>query len=357
MQLTKTVHTTRKNTARANLVAALSEEILNSPEQGAFAIASEHQLCRRFNISRVTVRLALGDLENRGLIYRKHGKGTFAHGRGTRSHKAIGLLIKSPQMAQHWPVSEMVRGVQSVVAPLRSAVIFISSAPGEWQPEMASSLGGVIVFPQDITNQDLDILKNRKLPFLLAGKTLLHGPHIRLGQFEAGRLMTEKLLLLGHHRIALLSGFDPSLDTPKREGVHQALRAVGIDPAQVPEISARGSEAEIIQGVRDLLKLQPRPTAVLAFDDSLGALLSFKARREEGLRIPDDLSIVSFHDSPYFRYTEPALTTVQFDFFTAGQKAAEALNRAALTGEAVSDLSFEPTFRPGQTLAPNRSNF
>jgi len=351
-----TMHTSRKVTARANLVAALSEEILNSPEQNAFPIASEHQLCRRFSISRVTVRLALGDLENRGLIYRKHGKGTFAHGRATRVHKAMGILLKSPQLAQQWPISEMVRGVQSVLAPLRSTVMFITMSPEEWQPEMASSLGGVIVFPQDVTSQDLDVLKNRRLPFLLAGKSPLVGPTIRLGQFEAGRVMTEKLLLLGHHRIALLTGFDPSLDAPKREGVYQALRAVGIDPAGVPEISAHGQENDMLEAVRNLLKLQPRPTAVLAFDDNLGALLSFKAQREEGLKVPDDLSIVSFHDAPYFRYVEPALTTVRFDFFTAGQKAAEALNRAALTGEEVTDLSFEATFRPGQTIAANRSN-
>ena len=67
-------------TARGRLVAAVTEEILSRNEPSAFAIDSEHQLCRRFNVSRVTVRLALGDLENRGLIYRKHGKGTFAYG-------------------------------------------------------------------------------------------------------------------------------------------------------------------------------------------------------------------------------------------------------------------------------------
>ena len=51
--------------------------------------------------------------------------------------------------------------------------------------------------------------------------------------------------------------------------------------------------------------------------------------------MPEDLSIVSFHDWAYLKYIEPALTTVYFEFFAAGQKAAEALNHAALTGEPV----------------------
>jgi DNA-binding LacI/PurR family transcriptional regulator len=334
------------------LVAALTEEILNKNEQVSFAISSEHQLCRRFNVSRVTVRLALSDLENRGLIYRKHGKGTFAHGRSTRVHRHLGVLMKSSQAAEHRPIAEMVRGAQTVMASVHSAVLLISTPPEEWRPETASSLGGVIVMPQDMTTKDLDILKNRNLPFLLFAESDLPGPRIHLGQREAARHMTEQLLRLGHRRIALLTGYDTYLDAPKRTGVHDALRDAGIDPAQTPEFSTHGQESGILQAARDILQLRPRPTAVVAFDDSLGSILSFQARRTDGMQVPADLSIVSFHDWPYLNYIEPALTTARFEFFTAGQHAAEALNRAALTGESVRDLYFEPAYRPGQTIGP-----
>jgi DNA-binding LacI/PurR family transcriptional regulator len=334
------------------LVAALTEEILNKNEQTSFPISSEHQLCRRFNVSRVTVRLALGDLENRGLIYRKHGKGTFAHGRATRIHRYLGILMKSPQASEHRPIAEIIRGAQTAMASIRSAVLLISTPPEEWQPEKASSLGGVIVVPQDVTAKDLDILKNRKLPFLLFAETDLPGPRITLGQREAARKMTEQLLRLGHRRIALLTGYDVCLDASKRSGVHEALRNAGIDPAQVPEVSANGQEGGILQAARDILHLRPRPTAVVAFDDSLGAVLRFQAIRHEGLQVPADLSIVSFHDWPYLNFTEPALTTARFEFFAAGQRAAEALSHAALTGEPVADLNFEPAYRPGQTIGP-----
>ena len=64
------------------------------------------------------------------------------------------------------------------------------------------------------------------------------------------------------------------------------------------------------------------------------------------------MSIVSFHDWPYLSFIEPALSTVRFEFYTAGQRAAEALSRSALTGEPVTDLTFPPCLRPGQTIAP-----
>ncbi len=167
--------------------------------------------------------------------------------------------------------------------------------------------------------------------------------------------MTEQLLQAGHRHIALMSGYDSCLDTPKRLGIHDALRSAGLDPAHMPEVIVNGDEAGIFHAAKEILRLRPRPTAVITFDDSYGSMMSFHARRTENLEIPKDLSIVSFHDWSYLNLIEPALTTARFDFFAAGQRAAETLTQAALTGEPVSDLTFAPTYRPGQTvgLAPN----
>lgn len=332
------------------MVAAVTEEILNRNEQTSFPISSEHQLCRRFGVSRVTVRLALSDLENRGLIYRKHGKGTFAHGKATRIHRYLGILTRSPHAAAHRPIAEMIRGAQCTMASLHSAILLISTPPEEWRPEKASSLCGVIVVPQDITTKDLEIIKNRNLPYLIFTESDLPGPGIKLNQRKAAREMTENLLRLGHRRIALLTGYDVCLDAPKRQGVHEALRHAGIDPAQVPEFSTGGKEEGIFHASRALLDSRPRPTAAIAFDDSFGSMLSYHARRQDGLKVPEDLSIISFHDWPYLSFIEPALATARFDFFNAGERAAEALSRSALTGEPLTDLCFEPCYRPGQTV-------
>jgi len=342
----------RSSTARSRLVAAITEEILSRNEQNAFPIASEHQLCRRFNLSRVTVRLALSDLENRGLIYRKHGKGTFAHGRSSRVHRYLGVLMKSPLSAGHRPIAEMLRGAQGVMSSLRSATLLMSTPPAEWRAEKACSLGGVLVIPDDVTAKDLEVLHDRNLPFIIFSESTLPGPKISLGQREAARRLTEQLLQLGHRRIALLTGYDVCLDTPKRMGVHDALAAAGIKPGDVPEFSTHGDDAAIYQTARDILHLRPRPTAVVAFDDTYGGMLRFQARRKEGIDVPGELSIVSFHDWPYLQYMGPDLTRARFEFRAAGKIAAETLSRAALTGEQISDINFEPCLIPGETIGP-----
>jgi DNA-binding transcriptional regulator YhcF (GntR family) len=156
----------KKPTARRRVVAVLTQEILNNHDSKDFPIASEHQLCTRFSVSRVTIRLALGDLEHRGLIFRRHGKGTFAYGHSTRIHRSLGILIKCPDALKHTPLVEMIRGAQAVMTSLRSPLVLISASPLEWLAEMASTLGAVIVMEHGVTPEELTNLKNRNLPFL-----------------------------------------------------------------------------------------------------------------------------------------------------------------------------------------------
>jgi Bacterial regulatory proteins, gntR family len=151
---------------RHHVAAELTQEILNSPEPKDFLIASESQLCRRFGVSRVTIRLALYDLEHKGLIYRRHGKGTFAHGSSTRVHRSLGILIPSSEALKDPGFVEMMRGVLAAITPLHASLVLITTSPVEWQSELAGNLAGVIVVRQDITSEELEIFKKRNLPFL-----------------------------------------------------------------------------------------------------------------------------------------------------------------------------------------------
>jgi len=156
----------RKPTARRRIATILTQEILDNPDLKDFPIASEHQLCRRFAVSRVTIRLALGDLEHRGLIYRRHGKGTFAHGCSSRVHSSLGILIKSPDALKCVPLVEFIRGAQTVMTSFSSSLVLMVTSPLGWRAEMASTLGSVIVMQEDLSTDELSILKNRKLPYI-----------------------------------------------------------------------------------------------------------------------------------------------------------------------------------------------
>jgi hypothetical protein len=177
-------------TARAKLVATLTEEILGQSEKSAFPIASEHELCRRFDLSRVTVRLALSDLENRGLIFRRHGKGTFAHGCAGRIYRNIGILAR-PDEVENRPWSELVRGAQSVQGEHCAGVLLINVSPTEWGADLARTLNGIIVRAAHATAKELEVLRDRNLPFFLFGDTELAGPRLVIS--ELGKMADELL--------------------------------------------------------------------------------------------------------------------------------------------------------------------
>ncbi len=157
---------TRKPTARRVVAATLTEEILNNPDSKDFLIASEHQLCRRFNVSRVTIRLALSDLENRGLIYRRHGKGTFAHGFSTRVYRSVGILLKSPDDLKCSTLIEFVRGVQTAATSLGSSILLIGTSPLSWRAEMTNTIGSLVLTHADLADDELKALENRNIPFI-----------------------------------------------------------------------------------------------------------------------------------------------------------------------------------------------
>jgi DNA-binding LacI/PurR family transcriptional regulator len=341
----------RQTTARSLLASTLAEEILSRESEDSFIIASEHELCRRFNISRVTVRLALSDLEARGLIFRRHGKGTFAYGRVNRIRRSIGVLLNClPDTAQQWPIYEIIRGLQWGAASLRTNVLLTHARPQEWSTEMISDLGGVLLFPSGITRTELELLGRMKMPTLMAWETALPCRNINFGQVTAARVITERLLLGGHERIAIITGFEENLDELKKTGIREAWQAVGKDPQKLIEFSVCDDDESLREVFTRLVRYEPNFTAVVAADDSIAIRFVDYLHSRTAIRVPETMSVASFHRSPFFNSHGPALSTVEFDFFEAGRRAAESLSRAFLSGDEVADIVLTGKMIAGNTI-------
>jgi DNA-binding LacI/PurR family transcriptional regulator len=84
-----------------------------------------------------------------------------------------------------------------------------------------------------------------------------------------------------------------------------------------------------------LLQATPRPTAILAMSDQL-AIGALAAARELDLRVPHDVSIVGWDDSPSARDSDPPLTTVRQSLHDQGHTCARLLI-AATRGDVTAD--------------------
>lgn len=128
---------------------------------------------------------------------------------------------------------------------------------------------------------------------------------------------------LGHRHIAYLDSGDPRANPWKREGVNRALVGAGR-----PELG-RGWVAGCRQNLLDVataldwfMSLEPRPTAVMAYDD-VRALFMLQAAAEAGMRVPDDLSICGYGDVAVRTGRSRALSSVSLDPAEMGGRAAE----------------------------------
>jgi DNA-binding LacI/PurR family transcriptional regulator len=139
------------------------------------------------------------------------------------------------------------------------------------------------------------------------------------------RLAVQHFVELGHSRIAMITTRYESCTAERTTGYLNALADCGI--AERPEYVRQGSDVHQHTGYEQmlhLLRLAEPPTAVLIANHlmTLGAML---AVRDRGLRIPQDVSLVGFDDTPWSRLLDPPLTTIAQPCNELGKAAANFL--------------------------------
>jgi LacI family transcriptional regulator len=189
---------------------------------------------------------------------------------------------------------------------------------------------------------------------VLAGVTNIVLDHARAASDALAHLRE-----LGHRRIAYIKGQRVSSDTAVRwQTIREAARALGlpIDRALVGQLDGESALPDLgYRLTRRLLAVRPRFTALFAFND-ISALGAIRAIREQGLRVPEDVSVVGFDDIASAAYQNPALTTVRQPLYEMGQRAADMLvARMERPGEpGPRTISLTPSLIVRGTTAPAR---
>jgi DNA-binding LacI/PurR family transcriptional regulator len=173
------------------------------------------------------------------------------------------------------------------------------------------------------------------------------------GAFHA----TSYLISLGHRTLAAITGPLHLTNSQDRlKGFKRALRQAGLEtpPGYLQETTfdRAGGYAK----TKILLRMVPRPTAILACNDmiALGALLAI---REEKLRCPDDISLVGFDGLDLTEITTPQLTSVYQSPYQLGAAAAQlALDRVADKNSPVRRVVLKTDLRIRESVAPPPRN-
>lgn len=185
-------------------------------------------------------------------------------------------------------------------------------------------IDGLILIPMYPIVDDYDKLMEftHGIPFVQLGARLgANLPSVTYDQAQGARLATQHLIDLGHRQIAEISGPLLNYDANDR---HESWRATLLENGLNPSMSVEGDFTIEggYEGMNRLLSQTTSFTAVFVGDDSM-ALGAQTALRRQGLRVPEDVSVVGFDDIPELAHLVPALTTVRQDFQLLGQLAVE----------------------------------
>ncbi|WP_066465932.1 LacI family DNA-binding transcriptional regulator [Sanguibacter suarezii] len=183
------------------------------------------------------------------------------------------------------------------------------------------------------------------------GDSAAREPQAFLDDRVAAKEATDYLLGLGHATVHHVSVPQAVPRMGRTLGWEDALRAAGLE---VPEIIAADWEPSSGRQVGLQLADRPDVTAVICGNDEV-AIGVIRGLHEAGKRVPDDVSVVGFDDSPLAAVAIPALTTVAQDFIDLGHRAFSQLSLLITTGEAPMSSSSAPRLVVRESTAAPRA--
>lgn len=275
----------------------------------------------------------------------------------TRDSRTIGVLVSDLRNAFY---ADLAAGIAARARRAGYTMMLVDDQ-GSTEVEseaarafVATRVAGVIVTP--LSGEVSAYLTRQRVPVVEAERTLAEaaGDAVLIDNAGVARRMTDHLVNLGHRRIALF--VDDGARTTGGEraaGYRASLEESGI-PADPGLVIATGWDAEAARKAAiDILARRERPTAIVATSIPLAEGV-WRATNDLGLRIPEDISIVSLDDSEWMSMVTPGITAVAQDAVALGEAALDRLlARVRHPGAAAETIVLAAQMRPrGSTAAP-----
>ena len=166
--------------------------------------------------------------------------------------------------------------------------------------------------------------------------------NIEIGNKEAAESITKHLIDKGHQQIAYVNG--PEILNTTREryrGYKKAFKETDIELKGELVVDGDFTFEGGRQAAKDLLKFKDQITAIVASNDetALGVMWQLK---QEGIQIPEDISVTGIGNIPASNYSHPPLTTISLPLYDLGQQLGDYLiNYLKDSHKEISDVEVE----------------
>lgn len=204
-------------------------------------------------------------------------------------------------------------------------------------------------YPIGIVDYDVGEIEKNKLNSL--GLIVVNS-----SDFEGTVEALNHLIKLGHRDIGIITGRMGTYSGKERYRAYEyTLKENGIEIK--PEFILRGEflKKKTYNEVNKLIHSKKLPTALFACNDDM-AIAAMEVFMEEGIRVPEDISIIGFDDIPMASHIKPALSTVKVPFYDMVTQVTEALiNKIEQGTKTFSNFTYPVEFIDRDTCTINRT--
>lgn len=252
-----------------------------------------------------------------------------ARGLKLRRTFTLGMLVP---LMDHPTFPEMIRGAEQAAREAGYLLVLSHAAddaalvPEHLRLVQQNRVDGLLVATSYLGDSVVSELQYLGTPYIFVNRKPETGEnYVRTDDESAARTAVRHLLELGHRRIVHLAGPLQTDNAQRRlQGYKQALKdyKVRFDASLVEESGFYPEHGR--DGMLRALQKNPDITAVFGANIAVAAG-ALQTLREQKVRVPQQMSVISIHDAPLAELVNPPLTTVKVPLFEVGYEAARQL--------------------------------
>jgi GntR family transcriptional regulator, arabinose operon transcriptional repressor len=319
-------------------------------------IYSENELAESFNMSRNTVRQSIGELVNEGWLYRVQGKGTFVNRiPGTKNNAPKTIAVVTTCLS-NYIFPSLIRGIDSIFSTSGYSMILSCTYDNHEKERIClenllnQNIAGLIVEPTKsaLANPNIDLYKRfteQGIPilFIQGSYKELDYSYIVEDDMNAAYLAANHLIGLGHRMIGGIFKMDDVQSHYRLSGFQTAHLDAGlqISDSMIYWFETDSTDTKFKSTESNLKKLLSNCTALVCCSNEI-ALKVMDILRDKDLKIPENISLVSFDDSQLALVSEVKLTTVAHSKENLGEEAAKAMINMINRTKDYYDLKMKP---------------
>lgn len=247
----------------------------------------------------------------------KYKPNQLARGLRTGKTKTIGLIVED--IANNF-FANVAKIVEEEADKYGYKVLYgsteddLAKAKGLLEVLEYRQVDGYIITPTPNLDKEIEALKNARKPMVLMDRYLPTVPtnYVMVNNFQGAYDAAEYLLKLGYEKIGLVTITSEQIQMKERlNGFTAAMKAhsSGLPRKHLKKIPFAASKDEAVSQIKAFIKSVPDLDAIFFATNYLG-IYGIESIKELGLKIGEDIAVISFDDHDLFRLHTPGITCV-----------------------------------------------